>query len=278
MTESSGPGTGPRRSTLPIIVVPCFNEVHRLDEGAFVDLAVSGGIQLLFVNDGSTDGTGALLERLAGSTPGIETFELPRNMGKAEAVRRGLRHAMAGGASIVGYLDADLATPGREVIRIVNILADRPELMAVWGSRVALLGTDIQRSAFRHYAGRIFATFASMALGVSVYDTQCGAKAFRVNEALVAAVEVPFRSRWSFDVLLMQRLLDGTPEVPGLPVRSFLETPLQRWSDVPGSKVDLKGSVNALFDVVAIGLDRHRNSRTRSDGGSPRPTTPGSDG
>jgi glycosyltransferase involved in cell wall biosynthesis len=254
------------------VVVPCFNEERRLDGPAFLDLAGPDRVRLLFVNDGSTDGTGALLDRLRKENASIEVLELPRNLGKAEAVRRGLRHAVAAGAIIVGYLDADLATPGAELLRMVRILESRSELMAVFGSRVARLGSRIERSPVRHYAGRVFATVASLALGVAVYDTQCGAKVFRVNATFTAAIESPFRSAWSFDVLLCQRMLDGTAEVPGLPIASFLEVPLDAWSDVGGSKVRLRGSLAALWDVVVMGVGRRarrrRNSRVDNIKGS----------
>jgi dolichyl-phosphate beta-glucosyltransferase len=245
----------------PVVVVPCFNEERRIDERAFLDLVESGEVRLLFVNDGSTDGTRPLLERLSRQSEGISVLELPRNMGKAEAVRRGLQRAIESGAEIVGYFDADLSTPGSELIRMVAILCARSDLVAVFGSRVARLGSRIRRSPVRHYSGRVFATFASLALGVPFYDTQCGAKVFRVNESLVAAIQLPFRSAWSFDVLLCQRLFDGTAEIPGIPTSSFLEMPLEEWTDVSGSKVSLYGSALALWDVLAMGTARHAARR-----------------
>ena len=75
----------------PVVVIPCFNEEHRIDERAFLDLVEKGEVRLLFVDDGSTDGTRALLERLSRQSDGISVLELPRNEGKAEAVRRGLQ-------------------------------------------------------------------------------------------------------------------------------------------------------------------------------------------
>ncbi len=259
----------PTRSgdTRPAVVVPCFNEDHRIDELAFLELAESGVLRLLFVNDGSTDGTDAILERLRRKAEAIDVLCLPQNAGKAEAVRQGLRNVVAAGAPIAGYFDADLATPATELIRMVRILEGRSELVAVFGSRVARLGCRIERSLVRHYTGRVFATFASVALGVAVYDTQCGAKVFRVNENFVAAVQAPFRSPWSFDVALCHRLFDGTTELPGLPSTSFLEMPLEEWSDVAGSKVNVAGSLAALGDVIVIAVTRRltlRNQRRRA--------------
>ena len=265
---STGPPVG-----RPIVVVPCFNEEHRLDECAFLELVACNDVQLLFVDDGSDDGTKAMLERLAGKSEAIGLLELPRNAGKGEAVRQGLLHAVGSGPPIVGYFDADLATPGSELIRMVDVLESHPELAAVFGSRIARLGSHIERSPVRHYLGRIFATAASLALGVAVYDTQCGAKVFRVNDNLKMAIRTPFRSSWSFDVLLCQRLLDGAEGLPGLPEASFLEMPLKRWTDRPGSKVGLAGSIRALADVITVGVVRHWG-RHRPEDPVPRRTAP----
>ena len=163
----------------------------------------------------------------------------------------------------MGYFDADLSTPGSELIRMLGILRGRTDLVAVFGSRVARLGSRIRRSPVRHYSGRVFATFASLALGVPFYDTQCGAKVFRVSENLVAAVQLPFRSAWSFDVLLCQRLFDGTREIAGIPTSSFLEMPLEEWTDVSGSKVSLSGSALALWDVLVMAMARQASRRNR---------------
>ena len=84
--------------------------------------------------------------------------------------------------TIVGYFDADLATPVAELERLLAVIGKDPQLEAVLASRVALLGHSIQRKPTRHYLGRLYATAASLALGVAVYDTQCGAKLFRVND------------------------------------------------------------------------------------------------
>jgi len=103
-----------------LLVVPCYNEAARLDATAFTSMVDEiAGLNFLFVDDGSHDGTAEIHQRLCSARPGrIASLTLQRNQGKAEAVRQGLLRALAGPAAGVGYLDADLATPPSEVQRL----------------------------------------------------------------------------------------------------------------------------------------------------------------
>ena len=139
-------------------------------------------VTLLMVDDGSTDDTPLVIERLRQRHPRrVLTLRLGTNVGKAEAVRRGMQLAIRRRATLAGYWDADLATPLDAIPRLRSVLEERPELLLVMGSRVALLGREIRRRWRRHLLGRAFATAASCVLGLPVYDTQCGAKLFRVT-------------------------------------------------------------------------------------------------
>lgn len=254
--DAEGPETG------AVVVVPCFNEERRLAADEFLPLLARPGVELLFVNDGSTDGTEALLRAIcAKAGPRVGVLSLDRNRGKAEAVRRGMLRALEGGAKVVGYVDADASTPGTEVARLLDQMRARGAAV-VMGARVALLGTDIRRKRSRHYLGRVFASVASLLLELPVYDTQCGAKFFRDVPALRAALAEPFASRWVFDVELIGRLLTGAPGAPPLSREDFVEVPLQRWRDVAGSKLRPTAMLRSGLELVAIGgvLRRKRRS------------------
>jgi glycosyltransferase involved in cell wall biosynthesis len=187
----------------------------------------------------------------------IEVFRMTRNGGKAEAVRRGLLHALESSPALVGYVDADLSTPVDEILRLFHE-SERRGVAVVMGARVRMLGRVIERRALRHYLGRLFATAASLVLRLPVYDTQCGAKFFRADEPLRRALESPFRSRWAFDVELIGRLLTGTPRVDA---KDFLEVPLGRWTDVSGSRLGAWQMIGAGIDLVAIGGELRRRRR-----------------
>ena len=254
--------TGDRSaSRLPLVVIPCYNEERRLDPTRLSSLAGSGRVELLFVDDGSTDGTSTALDRLSAGSNAMEVLRLPRNVGKAEATRQGLLHGVDAGAPILAYYDADLATPPDELLRLLELLESEPDLAFVMASRVRLLGRRIERRALRHYLGRVFATIASLLLRVPVYDTQCGAKAFRVSPAVRDAIATPFRSSWVFDVELVGRLLRGTSTVEPVPLAAFAEMPLREWRDVTGSTLGPIGMARAFVDLLMVGVRLGRGRR-----------------
>ena len=238
--------------TRSVLVVPCFNEEKRLDRAAFTELAKTEDLTLLFVDDGSKDGTLRVLRELESKLPAkIRVLAIEKNGGKGEAVRRGLLAALESGAGVVGYGDADLATPPGELLRLRNKVSDCGPAVVV-GSRVLLVGTQIERKLLRHLLGRVFATFAANIVDMPFYDTQCGAKFFRDTPALRAALVRPFVSRWAFDIELLGRLRIGTPDVPGLALAEFREVPLEQWIDIPDSKLNMGGMAKTLGDLARI--------------------------
>ncbi|MEO7397361.1 MAG: glycosyltransferase [Ilumatobacteraceae bacterium] len=242
----------PPRAAGTVLVVPCFNEVERLRPADIGALAAHPGVHVLLVNDGSTDATLALLRSLEQRHATVDVVDLPTNRGKAEAVRVGMQRAAAGDAVIVGFCDADMATPVDELLRLNDLAAADPHLDALLASRVALLGHRVDRSITRHYFGRLFATASSIVLRTRVYDTQCGAKYFRNTAMLRSALTEPFHSRWSFDVELLGRLLGGGHGQPAVSADAILEVPLKVWSDVGGSKLTTLGSIRAGTELLVI--------------------------
>jgi glycosyltransferase involved in cell wall biosynthesis len=192
-----------------IIVVPCYNEADRLKPDVFAEfLNTHSDIGFLFVDDGSTDATGRILRGLASDWPKrCSVWALPENAGKAEAVRQGVGRAFERKAAYVGYWDADLSTPLREIASMRELFEGQPGVEMVFGSRVQLLGREIRRNPVRHYLGRVFATVISLMLGIPVYDTQCGAKLFRTSPTVRDLFAEPFVAKWVFDVEIIARLI-----------------------------------------------------------------------
>jgi glycosyltransferase involved in cell wall biosynthesis len=238
-----------------LLVVPCFNEEQRLQPDTFRAFAKTWPAgRFLLVDDGSTDRTFSVLEGLQASMPrSFDLLRLSHNVGKAEAVRSGMRKAFQADAEFVGFWDADLATPLETVPLFEDVFRQRPTVEMVLGARVRLLGRKIERNPVRHYLGRGFATAVAFTLGMEIYDSQCGAKMFRTTDTVRAAFDTPFVSRWIFDVELLARFMQrkraaGVREVDAL----LYELPLPEWHDKKGSKLRTVDFCRALIDLWRI--------------------------
>ncbi|MQA29155.1 MAG: glycosyltransferase [Luteitalea sp.] len=233
------------------IVIPCFNEARRLGgDDLLAFLSSSPHAHLCLVDDGSTDGTLEALRHVQRREPGrIHVLRLEQNTGKAQAVRAGVLHvASLESFAFIGYWDADLSTPLGEVDHLLEALNRNPSCQLALGSRVKRLGSSIERRPGRHVLGRIFAACASGILGVSVYDSQCGAKIFRTG-VVPTLFREPFLTRWLFDLEMLVRLRGRTGT---LPTESTIEVPLRRWREMGGSKLTVRDMIRVPRELLAI--------------------------
>lgn len=246
-----------------LLVVPCYNEFGRWNAAYWEQIVQPGRLDVLFVNDGSRDDTLQVLRKTADSV-GASVVDLPRNGGKAEAIRQGLMEGWSTDADLIGYLDADGAFPASEVTRMVDHAeellsrsagvesalgsgASSPSLDAVWSARVLMAGRDIQRHTSRHYLGRVITTMVAPWHGYAIYDTQAGYKIFRKDERLLACLQEPFHTRWFPDVELLQRWRN----LNDAPMRIW-EDPVTGWHDVAGSKMNASQYRQIIKDLTWI--------------------------
>jgi len=247
-----------------LIVVPCFNEASRLNTVSFKAwVEMNPSMDLLFVNDGSTDYTQPVLEQMAADLPErIFCLQLPKNLGKAEAVRQGFQfifQKISQPYLYLAYVDADLATPLSEIKYLLDYAAFRGNnKQFIFGSRLKVLGSHIDRNPLRHYFGRISATGASISLGLPVYDTQCGIKIFHRNICQTIFSD-PFMSRWLFDVEIFFRFkaLFTKAEFD----EAVLEVPLRSWNEIPGTKIKFSDILKVPFELWRINKKYAQTSR-----------------
>ena len=161
-------------------------------------------LEVFFFNHGKKWRTLEVFRNLCVQNSGqLYLLDLDHNVGKAEAVRLGFMKAFTMEPTLVAMWDADLSTPLGEVRQFQEVLIENHNILLVMGSRVKLSGRNITRSSLRHIFGRLSATLISFTLKLNVYDTQCGAKLFRVNALTKEIFSRPFQSTWIFDVELI---------------------------------------------------------------------------
>ena len=154
------------------IVVPVKNEAGNIAPlVAEIERALAGtAFEIVYVNDGSTDGTEAELASLKASRPWLRQIKHVASCGQSSAVRTGVKHARA---PLVATLDGDGQNDLAFVPKLLAVLAD-PRVGLVAGQRVGRKDTG-----FKKFQSRIANGVRSMVLRDGTCDTGCGLKAFR---------------------------------------------------------------------------------------------------
>lgn len=261
------------------IVLPAFNEEARLGAGldelfAYLDGAAAratlpGDVRVLVVDDGSSDGTAAIVrhrrEAMAGAdgaTPRLAVLTVPHG-GKGSAVRAGM---LAADADLVVFADADMATPPDQLAPLVAALRDHDVAL---GSRIQLDGSDMRATQplFRRLLGRAFHVLASLWAVGPVRDTQCGFKGFTGE----AARDLFARQRIGsivFDVEIVYLARRRGYSIAIVPIR---------WADRRGSRMHPRPglALRVAWDLLRIPiLHRHEAGAPRG-GGDPEGTSGG---
>ncbi len=191
------------------LVVPLFDEEDRVAErgpalAAFV-AGLPSGSELIFVDDGSTDATVAMIEKVLAAWPGLSARVLARpHRGKGAAVTAGLADARA---DYAGFCDVDLSTGLDQLARIFEA-ATMSRVLAI-GSRDVVDSQLVKRQGVvRELLGRGYNRAAQLALVPGISDTQCGAKIAGTDvwrELLPRCREKGFA--WDVEVIALARRL-----------------------------------------------------------------------
>lgn len=228
------------------IIIPFFNEEKRMTIEPFIRFAKeNSNILLLLVNDGSADKTSESLKKIYQASPSsIEIIDFQKNAGKGNAIRSGMEKAVVYQIPFIAYIDADLSVSFEEIIKLYSLIkAEKYD--AVFGSRMKKLGSNIQRSLFRHISGRTVATIIDSHFKIGCYDTQCSAKIFSAS-FLHPLIQQPFYTRWFFDIeiVLRARKLNSNFRV--------MEVPLDKWEHRAGSKINMFSFFSVLKEIFIL--------------------------
>jgi glycosyltransferase involved in cell wall biosynthesis len=155
------------------VVIPLKDEVESLQElyerlSAVLE-EMSGGHEIIFVDDGSTDGSIGLLLRLREADPRVKVIEFRRNFGKAAALSAGFEVARG---EIIFTLDADLQDDPKELPRFIEMLDSGYDLVSGWKKKR-------HDPASKRLPSKLFNGVTSWLTGIRLHDFNCGFKAYR---------------------------------------------------------------------------------------------------
>jgi len=229
-----------------LILIPAYNEEARIepvlrDYAQFFQTHYSGKFRLFVVLNGCTDNTLAVVQKVAAEFPEVRALEFRSAIGKGGALIEGLRLASLG--DLIGYVDADGATPPRAFLDLVKKINGAD---CVIGSRW-LPGAVIHQlqTGNRRFASRVFHFIVQLLFWLNIRDTQCGAKVMKreVIEKIHPRLQI---ADMAFDINLLVSIKRAGFRI--------LEVPTE-WTDKAGSKVALaRSSLTMLLSVIRIRL------------------------
>ena len=229
-----------------LILIPAYNEERRIepvlrDYAAFFQKNYSGKFQIVVVLNGCTDNTLGVVQKVAAEFPMVRADEFKQPIGKGGALIEGLKLASQG--DLVGYVDADGATPPRAFLELARHMENAD---CVVGSRWLPDSVIHQaQTGNRQFASRVFHFIVQVLFWLNIHDTQCGAKLMR--REVVEKVHPFLRiADMAFDINLLVAIKRA-----GFRIR---EVPTE-WTDKAGSKVVLASSSLTMFlSIVRIRL------------------------
>jgi glycosyltransferase involved in cell wall biosynthesis len=229
-----------------LLLIPAYNEERRIepvlrDYARYFREHYPGNFQLVVVLNGCTDDTLGVVQRVSAECPSVSALEFKDPIGKGGALIEGLK--LAPMADIIGYVDADGATPPRAFHELVRRIDDAD---CVIGSRWlpgAVL--HVEQSGRRQFASRAFHLIVQCLFRMNIRDTQCGAKVMR-REAVEKVHSFLRIADMAFDINLLYALHRAGYRI--------LEVPTE-WTDMIGSKVALfRTSLVMFLSAVRIWL------------------------
>lgn len=228
------------------IIIPAFNESARIeatlrDIGGFLR-ARAIDAEIIVVDDGSTDGTRALVESLVPHIRGLRLIALGSNQGKGWAVKSGM---LAAKGRYRLFMDADNSTTIHHW-DLMEPYASGGYDVLIGSRRVPGAVVAVRQRALRSLLGFVFRGLVHLIAPTGVADTQNGFKAFSAPAAASLFSQQKIHS-WAFDVEILRRARAQKMRMIEIPVT---------WVNDGRSKMSTKGMLQMLVDLIKIRLLR----------------------
>ncbi|AGB03512.1 dolichyl-phosphate beta-glucosyltransferase [Methanoregula formicica] len=183
-------------------IIPVYNDRESLERALPASVGIlstiSPSFEIIVAEDGSTDGSAAIVEAFSRTESRVRLLHSDKRQGRGRALNRAIREAQG---SIVCYFDVDLATDMQHLPELIGAIRDGYDMAT--GSRL-MPDSDIVRTGGREIASRSYNFLVRLFLSSTIFDHQCGFKAFN-RERILTIIPTVRDTHWFWDTELLVR-------------------------------------------------------------------------
>jgi len=183
-------------------IIPVYNDRESLERALPASVGIlstiSPSFEIIVAEDGSTDGSAAIVEAFSRTESRVRLLHSDKRQGRGRALNRAIWEAQG---SIVCYFDVDLATDMQHLPELIGAIRDGYDMAT--GSRL-MPDSDIVRTGGREIASRSYNFLVRLFLSSTIFDHQCGFKAFN-RERILTIIPTVRDTHWFWDTELLVR-------------------------------------------------------------------------
>lgn len=237
------------------IIMPAYNEENRIGKtldsycsyfNKLLKKERSFNCDILVVINGTTDNTEGVVKEYKNKFNNLNYLNLKRG-GKGFAITEGFKYSLDKDYEVIGFVDADLATPPEEYLKLIKNIKNYDGVIAdryIKGSEIT------PRFSFRRViVSRIFNLIVRLLFWLDYHDTQCGAKLFKRStiEKIIKELTI---TQWAYDIDLLYSCKLHRFKIKSIPTK---------WREMEASTLNLgKASIQMLFAVMQLRVLKSR--------------------
>jgi len=218
------------------LVIPIYNEAHQIENAieqiSIVLEQINKDYEIILAEDGSTDGSSEIADKLATVNSRITHSHSTIRLGRGKALRVAFTEAKG---DILLFMDVDLSTNLRHVSELIEKIHEGYDFAV--GSKM-ILGSKVDRPLVREVVSKTYNWFVRRLFDVKLTDMQIGFKAFKRSRLIPLLKEVE-ANHWFWDTEVMIRAARKGYKIAEIPVE---------WRQGPDSKFNL------VRDITSVGI------------------------
>ena len=220
-----------------IVIIPAYNEEERIGETLkeYLEFLEHLRVDILVVINGTTDNTLEIVKKYP-----VKYLNFEKG-GKGFAIIQGFKYALENKYDLIGYVDADLASPPEAFYELIEEINDYDGIIANRWKKESII---TNRTFKRKIMSWGFNLLVRLILHLPQTDTQCGNKLFK-RKAIETIIDNLTVERWEFDIDLLYNLKKKKLKIKQIPTT---------WEDKEGSKIGSRAPFHMFTGIVRLRL------------------------